>query len=363
LDRLTAITVLARRLHMFRNIGSGMLVIAVAAACGDSTGPENFDAIATQQKADLVLAAFDNNPALLSLSALEGLSFAPLVQATLPASPATMTVPATAARLRAVAGAVPSFGSAAPAAILPADLLGATFVWNDAENRFVRDSERTGAPQNGIRLILYAVDPIIHRPIEPGSENEVGYLDITDESTPAADALHLVAVVNDITYLDYVASAVTTQTSVTLSAEGYLSDGTDQVDFDLSLTATGAGETLEYTIDYLLTHDDGSIRLAGSSRDSVNEADLTLTISDGDNSIVLDVAFTPSTLSGTIEYNGVVVVEISGTQDEPVFTRTDGTPLTEQELASLRYLGFLVGVIFDHFDNLLAPALVAFLLG
>jgi hypothetical protein len=343
---------------MSRKLGSGLLILAAAVACSDSTGPENFDPVDTQQKADVILAAFEDNPALLSLSALQGLTFAPLVQATAPGAPAMLAAPGVSARLRAVATAAPSFGSAAPTAIFPADLLGTTFVWSEQEGRYVQDPQRTGAPDDGVRLILYAVDPVLHRPLTPVAGNEVGYLDIIDESTPSADALHLIAVVNDVTYLDYVASAVQTTSGLTLSAEGYISDGSDQVDFDLSLS----GNESSFTLDYLLTHEDGSIRLAGTSNGE-DDADLTLTISDGDNTIALEIHFTPSTVSGTIEYNGQVAVEISGTPEEPVFTRADGTPLTEQEIAALRHLGFLVEVIFDHFDNLLGPAIVAVLLG
>jgi hypothetical protein len=129
------------------------------------------------------------------------------------------------------------------------------------------------------------------------------------------------------------------------------------VDFDLSLTLSATG----ITANYLITHDEGSIRLAGTLTDE--SADVTLTVSDGDNAIALDVAFTPSTVSGTIMYNDVVVVEIGGTPEAPTFTRPDGTPLTAEEIAALRHLGDLIDVIFEHFDNLLGPALVAFLLG
>jgi hypothetical protein len=345
---------------MLRKLVSGPLLVTALVACGDSTGPEDFSPVTTEQKTDAIMAAFNDNPALLSLGALESLSFGPLVQATLPRTPADLASPRTAARLRAFAGTVPSFSSVSPTmAIFPANLLGATFVWDTQQNRYVEDPQATGAPANGVRVILYAVDPILRRPLTP--LDPVGYLDVMDESTPAADALHLVAVVNDITYLDYVASATTTQTSITLSAEGFISDGTNQVDFDLSLTLTSSA----ITVDYALSHDQGTIRLTGSLSEGEGDltADVTLTINDGDNEIVFDITITPSTVTGSITYNGDVAVEIGGTPEEPTFTRPDGTPLTDAEIESLRHLGDLIDVIFNHFDDLLAPALVAFALG
>jgi hypothetical protein len=129
------------------------------------------------------------------------------------------------------------------------------------------------------------------------------------------------------------------------------------VDFDLTFTLTSSS----ITVDYQLTHDEGSITLSGTQTET--SIDVTLALNDGDNEIVLDVTITPSTVTGTITYNGDVAVEISGSPEQPTFARPDGTPLTQAEIHSLEQLGNLVDVIFEHFDNLLAPALVAFALG
>jgi hypothetical protein len=339
---------------MLRKFGTGMLVVAAAAACGDSTGPENFDPVNTSTKADAVLAAFDN-PALLSLGALQNLSFGPLLSATVPPAPTASTLSTAADRLRAWTRTVPNFGSASPLAIFPADLLGATFVWDEAQDRYVEDPEATGAPANGVRVLLYTVDPISHLPVSPLDDR--GYLDIMDESTPSVDALHLVAVWEGVTHLDYVASATTTTTSLTLSAEGFVANGTDRVDFVLTFSLTQT----DVSVNYQLTHGDDTLGLTGT----LNETSftVTLTLSDGDNTITFQITVTPSTVEGSIEYNGEVAVEIGGTPEAPTFTRADGTPLTAEELAALQHLGDLINVITDHFDDLLGPAIVAFLLG
>ena len=41
-------------------------------------------------------------------------------------------------------------------------------------------TDRTGAPANGVRFLLYAVDPVTFQPVEPLVE--AGYVDITDLS-------------------------------------------------------------------------------------------------------------------------------------------------------------------------------------
>jgi hypothetical protein len=337
---------------MVRKIGSAGLILAVAAACGDSAGPEDFSPVDTQEKADLVLSAFDGNLALQSFAVLGGafnFSGAALALATLPAEPNAFG-PATAARLRALA---PSFSSAAPEVIFPADILGTTWVYDPDLGEYVEDEGATGAPADGVRLILYAVNPVLGQVLLP--LDEVGYLDLIDESTASADQLRIVAVVNNVTNLDYVASATTTTNSVTLSAAGFVANGTDQVDFDLTFRVTQTG----LTIDYQLESDDGAVRLQAviTGEDS---GTLTLTISDGDDTVVFAATFSPSTATGQITYNGEEVVVISGDGDDLTFERPDGTPLSNAEIAALNDIGDLIGDLFDAFDVLLIPALIVF---
>lgn len=335
-------------------------LIALVAACSDSTGPEDFNPTDANTQADAVLSVVSGNTALASLSALApymqfgaaqmGLSVAPF-------DPTEPQVRTAVERLQAIRVAGPSFGSSASLALFPADLLGKTLVFNPQLERYEVDDAATGAPADGVRLILYAVDPILHQILEP--LDPVGYLDLIDVSTVSYDALQLVAVIEGETFLDYVASVTQTTDSVTIAVEGFLSDGTDQVDFDLSLTGTANSLSL----DYLLSANGNSVRLEASfSGDGEDAFEATLTI-DGDDTIVLSITVTPSTVSGEITYNGDVAVTISGTPEEVTFERPDGTPLTEQEINALEALGNIIEELFDAFDNLLAPALVVFALG
>jgi hypothetical protein len=335
------------------------VLIALVAACGDSTGPEDFSPTDANTQAEAVLSAVTDNPALASLSALAPYMQFGAAQMALSVAPFDPTEPqarTAAERLRAIGVAGPSFGSSASLALFPADLLGQTLVFNPELERYEIDDTATGAPADGVRLILYAVDPILHQILEP--LDPVGYLDLIDVSTASSDALQLVAVIEGETFLDYIASATQTTSSVTLAAEGFLSDGTDQVDFDLSLTGTANSVSLNY----LLSADGNSVRLEASVNGEGDDAfEATLTI-DGDDTVVLDITVTPSTVSGEITYNGDVAVTISGTPEEVTFERPDGTALTAQEINALEALGAIIEELFDAFDNLLAPALVVFAL-
>jgi hypothetical protein len=337
---------------------AALTLAAALAACGDSTGPEDYDPVAVNTLAETVLSALDGNDALLALSVLgPAMQFSTAVPvfSVAPFDP-TEGPAATANRLRDLRTLLPSFGSTGTLALFPVDLLGATFVYNPDLGRYEIDAEATGAPEDGVRFILYAVDPIAGEVVLP--LNPVGRLDLIDVSTASADALRLLVVIGTTTYIDYTAGVSVGTTSATISAEGFLSNGTDQVDFDMSVTATLS----QASLDYRLSADDGSIRLQATlnNDDSVSA---TLRLEGGGDTIILTFTIGPSTVSGQITYNGDVVVTVAGTPEEPTFTKPDGTALTQDEIDAIEAFGAIVGKLFDAFDNLLWPAFLVFALG
>jgi hypothetical protein len=349
---------------MLRKLLVGSALVAVAAACSDSTGPEDFNAPALQQQADQLLAALTNNEALLALTALDSAS-APFAAARtavalLPGSP---TDPSAPLRLRRLGQSLLSFGSASPLALFPVDLIGTTFVYNSDSAKYVIDAARTDGPTDGIRLVLYAVNPISHVPVVP--LQEVGNLDLHDVSTPTSDAIRIVATVGSVTYVDYTASAALGTSSATLGAAGFLSNGTDEVNFNLSWTFTSTS----ITVDYLLEAGNNSIRLldvlTGSGTTSVEN--VTVTIKDATNTVVLHVTVTSTTTSqswtGDIRYNGAVAVTIGGTPNAPTFTRWDGTALTAAEIQALGSVVDSISTVFTEMSVLLGPALMVLALG
>ncbi len=342
---------------MFRQLIAGVTLVVMAAACSDSTGPENFSATKTEQVAAAVVGALGNNTALQTLDILgASLSLSGPALAAAPFAAAEMGGDVnTTARLQTLGQAVLNFGAASPLAIFPANLLGKTYVYNPQTSQFEIDDARTGAPAAGVRFILYAVDPIARQIVTP--LNEVGYLDLIDVSTPSADAVQIVAVIGTITYIDYTASATTNTNSASLNATGFVSDGTDQIDFNLTLTVSQTAITADYT----LSSGAASVRL----QVNLTQAGLTfvLTVTDGNETVAMTVNLDETTVDGSIRYNGDVVVVITGDPDNPQFTRPDGTPLTQEEALALRALGDFFDEIFDAFDNLLIPAFVVFAIG
>lgn len=332
------------------------------AACGGETS--DFDAVALQQTTGEVVGPLQNSAATQSLSVLgdqmtaSTAAAAPaLLAATLPTfDPATRGAHAWGAeRVRYLAGIAGALGPANPAALFPDDLLGMTFAYDVENQRYVL-SDQTGAPANGVRFILYAVNLATGQVVTPLSE--IGYVDLTDKSTASATTLGIKGVINGQTLLEYDASAVTAPTSIAVSAVGFISDGTTIVDFDLqrSLSST-AGISINYGI--AVPEKDVSLRLEASSTLQA-AGSIRMTIQHAGNTSVIQVQVSATSLSGTITHNGKVVVNISGTLDDPVFTDPSGKQFTQQQTDALEDLGEFIEDILEAFDGLLGPALRLF---
>jgi hypothetical protein len=343
---------------MIRKLGVGALVLGIATACGDSTGPsDEFDPVQTDQAADAVFDVIAQNQALQSIAILsQGFNFSAAQSAVGLATTATVEASGlTALHLQRLGAAAVSFSAAAPAALFPPSVVGITFVYNTQTSEYEADTTRIGAPAAGVRFILYAVDPILFRVVTP--LQEIGYVDLDDESSPTANRVRITAVVGSVTALNYVATGSLGNGGANFSADGFISDGDNQVDFELDVGISASDITLDYLI--ALAGHNQSIRLVATG-DLETDPSITVTITDGADSVVFTASTANGTIEGSISFNGEPVVLISGDEDDATFTRADGTPLTNAELAALESLGDIIGELFDTFDDLLAPAVFVF---
>lgn len=192
---------------------SAVLGIAFAAACSDksSLGPGTLvDPTATAA----ALASFDSafgSAALVSFTSLSvfvtptaGLAGAGRVlSATQPAPFAAGTTPE-AGLARRLSG-LRDFASVTlnpQGPLIPDTLYGSIFTWDAGLGGYTR-SQTTGGPGDGVRFILYAVNPLtgtVSLPLTP-----VGQLDLLDESSGTSAQLHVIVAGNNNTptYLDY----------------------------------------------------------------------------------------------------------------------------------------------------------------
>ena len=352
---------------------AGLAGALVLAACGGTKTP--FDPVALSQNTAAVIATMDSSPAMQSMAVLGGkmttgapaMGAAAFLIATATRLPVTGEgFPAWAAgQLSAFEEALPALSVSTPNAVIIPDLvLGKTFTYDLATGHYAL-SNLTGAPTTGVRFILYAVNPLTHvvtAPLTP-----IGCADLTDESgSVAALKLHLKAYStgNACTALnnpliDYTAGATLTGlppnvTGATVTASGFVSDGSHQVDFDLNQTFSNAtGISVDYSMD--LPSADVSVQFQASYT-LAGQASVTLTVKHAGNTTVANASGTQAAITGTIKHNGDVVVNISGPPASPTFTSASGDALTDAQVAALRQLFNFTDALLNHVDEMLAPA-------
>ena len=249
--------------------------------------------------------------------------------------------------------------------IFPSNFLGTTFEWDDVLGRYAM-TERTGAPANGVRFILYAVDPFSGEPVMPLSET--GWLDLTDEGSASATQLRVFANTGGVDRLDYTVSAsyalLGDNVEATATGAGFISDGTRTLDFNLVQTVAfnTVAETMRVDMLYDLRMDDENVRVVvdvGSDIDlSLSDVslDVMLTVTDGGNVTVLDVAVDQTeNLTGTVVHNGQTVALMDGSTSSPMFTDANGDPLSTAEVAALTEAFDVVDDVFDFVEAIFAP--------
>lgn len=174
--------------------------------------------------------------------------------------------------------AAQAFSAAGPAAgpLLPQDFLGRTY--DRFEGQYRHNSDRTDAPVDGVRFILYEVDPVTH----DQGVTEVGYVDLIDESTETAYVARVIVVTGGVEHINYTVSAVLGIQSIGFTVSGFISNGTDHVDVDLSMSFVNDAPVSTATVHHVI---------AVPTRDF--EVDATVVMS-----------FNSETLQGSMEIDG-----------------------------------------------------------
>lgn len=338
---------------------AGVMLLATAVlglvGCQEPNGPGNFNPAGTGLRVSQALGAIENNQAVQSMAVLsDAFTFA----AAAPAAPfpghALQPAPARPGAFQRLAT---TLVASSPQALFPAEAMGKTFVYNSEAGQY-EASDLAGAPANGARFTLYGVNSAegtVTLPLDP-----VGFLDLADQSSAAANTLGITAFLNGVTVLDYDADASVGGGSFSFTAKGFVSEGTHRLDFDLSQSVSGSSGAL---IDYRITVPGQSPLLiqVNATATSLSLADIRLGITEGDDEMEIAVTTNSQGASGTVKYNGRTLAGITVTgASDPVFTGSGGWVLTPEDLAGLRTLFDIVDVLFERFDDLLFPCYFVF---
>jgi len=312
---------------------------AVVAGCTDTTSPDTVDAAALESSLKNATETFDNNAAFQSLKTLSNLfpQYAAVAQlrasmSAAPRSEGASSLAQAAAHVQA-ARAI-ALLSASPQALFPANVLGTTLEWDTLSHAYAAGN-LTGAPANGIRVLIYSVNPVTLEPVVP--LQQLGHVDLTDESTPQADRLGILLTLGSTTIADYDITFVSATNSASLEAKGFIrnAQGTGQVTFDFLESVDLQAGTLSSTSQ--LTGADGASILVQVTLTNAGSAMLSVRIQRGGNALQIDATGNDSTnvVSGTVKFNGTTVATISGTASQPVFTAANGRTLSPAETVAL----------------------------
>ncbi len=338
------------------------LALSFLAACEDdptSVTPD-VDPAETQAALESVVDQFfTNNDGLASLEtfgAAIGAAIPSIAPINLTLSPESPTFHGMAERFRQSMADLYTRTTSRPMlmAAIPVELHGTTFVYNPTSVQY-EASELPGAPTDGIRFILYdnATDL-----------NPVGHFDLIDKSvfdiSPATINITFAVFVTDVStvtpVVSYGVTGTVSETGGTLLVNGFLSDGTDQLDFDFQVTGS---ETTGFNADFTLSVENVLAVNFNLSETLGGSSTLEASISDGAHEIlfILTIAATGDILGGSgIFFDDILVATFTGNieQDTVQLNNAQGDPLTQGQLIALANIFVALEEAFVVMEGLFA---------
>jgi hypothetical protein len=364
----------------------------IASACHDTSAPQPKLSNPQQLTSDLqTVDSVFQSPAFQSFTSLDSAPGSPvnvsapvgaLLMAARIAAPGSPSEPYAAAptRLQAMKVAAAALSSTVTAGVIPPTLQGKTFVWNATTSQYVVDSTATpAAPANGVRIILYAIDPLTRRPAG-NPPIAVGYVDLLDQSAGSTNQLQ-VGIAGGTpgspgtTYVNYTISGTVTGTPPTAfnaSASGYVTDGTRRLTFSATFVATNLNTATpdgQFDATWVLNNPAVSVTAHESAVSAdANHGTITVdfSVTHGTETVrlagTLSFVISPQTLTVdlTVYVNGQVFARITGTATATSSTvqvlHADGTALSTDELSALGALSGLPDRLTVTIDDLFHPA-------
>jgi hypothetical protein len=249
-------------------------------------------------------------------------------------------------------------GATPAARAIRPESLGKTFVYDPALRRYVVAPDRAGAPADGVRFILYAVNPVTRQPIV---DREIGYADLHDEGAARASgiALRLVVVSEETTFLDYAVTVDGGSGSGALSIVGFLTDGVTRLNFriDAHGAASAGSATLDVAFEFAIPERGfaASAHVQGATTEAGHVEHVDLVVHSGAATIAFDVVSDGQTVNATILVNGQLFATVTGDASHPDVRGAGGRPLTPDEVDALTQFMHIAGGVFELFGNLLKP--------
>ncbi|MGE3614301.1 MAG: hypothetical protein AB7L66_00400 [Gemmatimonadales bacterium] len=337
---------------------AAMAGLGLAAACSDGTGPNQNSFDAAKVEAGLaVVEQATTAPVIRSFGAL-GASISGS-QAPSATGPDRLV-----SAVRTLAGIVRPEVNAAFVPVIGGDVLGQTYVYHQASGTYVVDPARTGAPANGVRFILYQLDANDHP-----TSTEAGYADLIDaqSSSSSSAGLTLRVVSGGITYLEYAFALSGSVANATVAVDGFISNGTEQVDFDITTNGQlfwqGGPASIDAHLEVPSKDFAVTVALAGTAGSQSGDGSYDLKVTSGADVLVLEADVAAGVVDASVTYNGSLFATITGPVGSPTVAGENGRELTNAEMAVLGHVVAFAGGVLEVFGGLLEPVGVLLLIG
>lgn len=337
-----------------------------------TTAPLASDPLAPATQAGIAsISAALQSPAW---SKLDGLSFAPAPAASATAMRAMLRAAqpgiaqaqqVSGALVRDIVNGVSSRLATPNAVVIPPDVRGTTWVFDPAQHKYVVDPSRTGAPDNGVRYILYAMNPLSHEPVVT---SEIGYADLTDEgdATPNTASLRLRAVSDSVVFVDYAATIARTDTTGEIHATGVFFDNAKHLNFDIEVQAGAspgaAGVDLHATLQ--VPEDNAQLETAihVTADPATGRLAMTQNVEVCGHTFTIETSGSNDEAHATIVVDGTPFAQVHQTANVIVVVGADGRPLPPDQRQALARIFTLFADVSAAVGRLLQPVGVLFAL-
>ena len=342
-----------------RSLAAAGLALALAGCKNDGASPSAFDPQGTAADMAAAQDAFASGPTASFAAVGPDISLA-LGGSPLVASSAALAIsrPSKASEryARQIAALVSGGGSGIQASVagIPVEVAGKTFVWDESTDTYVV-SDVSGAPSNGVRFLLYAVDPLTYRPVEPVVET--GYVDVIDQSTSALANVRIKVVEGDVTYLDYQVVESATASSGLVTISGFAFNGTTRANFTLKNTVTSNAGGIVLVLDYSLDVPSRNLSIdwTASFADISEGVTLDLTVSGPNGNVRVVGTSNADGGTFTVKVNGDTFATITFAASTLTIVGATGEPLTADEQEALEAVFDSYEGSLNAFSDLLMP--------
>jgi hypothetical protein len=370
-----------------------LVLVVVTAACSDNAVAPKSPADPQATAAELAaLGSVFNAAPLQSLSSVSG--------SISPTAPAPMSALALAAvanplhhstRLEPYARRIdaarvfstllkPEMSVNAAAALFPPALVGKTFEWDFTAQQY-DTTARAGAPSNGVRFILYAIDPLTGDPVAPAPGTEVGYIDLKDEGSISQPKVHVIVagVGGAPVYVDYTVSISSqSQAQAKINTAGYITNGagsSDSLRFNGAITLSASTTSISVTEDVSFDVNSHDIHVRNWQRVTITQSGNTFAISlrlsfrfehagevltlEGNLNADQATGDVSGTVTSKVDGGLYATCSIVGTSNSYTLTcqGADADGLSADDNAALDALGEAASSVTATFEGILAPAI------